>query len=61
MQMQLYRLPLAIARPNQHNQGLPSLLGQDILRHWRTVHDPTDSILEFTVRRSDGTVMLPNT
>lgn len=58
VQTQLYRFHLAIARPSQHNLRLPSLLGQHILRHWRTVHDPTDRILQFTVRSSDGTVML---
>ena len=58
-QNRLYFLRLAIAQPTQHNLRLPSLLGQDILRHWRTVHDPTERVLEFTVRRSDGMVMLP--
>jgi len=58
IQDRLYFLRVAIARPSQHNLQLPSLLGQDILRHWRTIHDPTERALEFTVRRSDGTVML---
>lgn len=56
-QAYMYYLGLAIARPSQHNLRLPSLLGQDMLRQWRTVHDPTDRVLQFTVRRSDGTVL----
>lgn len=29
--------------------GLPSVLGRDILQHWRMVHDPTNEILEFEI------------
>jgi hypothetical protein len=34
-----HREDLAIARPTTANQGIPSLLGWDILRHYRVVVD----------------------
>lgn len=53
-----YRLSLRIALPGQHNRLLPSLLGRDLLQHWRMVYDPTGQRLEFTVRRSDSTLQV---
>lgn len=32
---------------------LPSLLGQDILRNWRTIHEPALQRLEFMPRTAD--------
>ena len=34
---QVYRLFIDIARPTEHNENIPSLLGQDILRNWRVI------------------------
>ena len=47
-----YRLNLEIARPDAYNQEYPSLLGMDILSCWYTECDPTNDILQFTVRRT---------
>ncbi len=46
-----YRLNLEIARPDAYNADYPSLLGMDILSCWYTECDPTNDILQFTVRR----------
>lgn len=44
-----YRLPVRVGKPEDVDQRLPSLLGQDILRHWQTVHEPATGRLEFLV------------
>ena len=46
-----YRFNLEIARPDTYNADYPSLLGMDILSCWYTECDPTNDILQFTVRR----------
>lgn len=38
-----------------------SLLGQDILRHWRMVHDPIRGVVRFTVRQADATFPVQRT
>ena len=48
----LYRLEIDIAKPDGNNQSLPSLLGRDILGCWYTECDPTNGLLQFTVRRT---------
>ena len=48
----LYRLEIDIAKPDGNNQSLPSLLGRDILDCWYTECDPTNGLLQFTVRRT---------
>jgi hypothetical protein len=35
--------------------NMPSLLGQDIISRWRTVHDPTGGVLQATVVSADAT------
>ena len=44
-----YPILLVIAEPSRHNHRYPSLLGRDVLRHWRTVYDPTNGVAEFHV------------
>ena len=52
----LYAVELLIAEPNVSNDGLPSLLGRNIINNWRAAYDPTNGVLEFTVRRADRTL-----
>lgn len=53
--LQVYSLLVDIARPTQYNDGVPSLLGQDILRSWRVVHDRLANDLTFEVHLADFT------
>ena len=48
-----YRINVNIARPGDAGGQLPSLLGRDVIRHWRMDYDPTDHRLDFTVRDAD--------
>ena len=50
---QVYRLFIDIARPTEHNENIPSLLGQDILRNWRVIHDRLANDLTFEVQVAD--------
>ena len=50
---QVYHLFTDIAKPTEHNESISSLLGQDILWHWRIVHDRSSGELTFEVRLSD--------
>ncbi len=52
-----YRLQIAIAAPNRANATLPSLLGQDVLRHWQMLHAPARNRLEFESLHADFTLM----
>ena len=47
-----YRLDIGIAAPDANNRDFPSLLGRDILDCWYLECDPTNDILQFTVRRT---------
>ncbi len=49
----IYYVITAIPRPSEHNMGFPSLLGQDIIQHWRMVHDKPRDRLTFTAQRAD--------
>ena len=51
--LRVYRLFIDIARPTDHNQNIPSLLGQDILRSWRVIHDRLANDLTFEVHLAD--------
>lgn len=51
--VRLYTASLSVAKPTEYNMTVPSLLGQDILQHWRMVHDKPKDRLTFTVRRAD--------
>ena len=46
-----YPLDIGIAKPDEHNRNFPSLLGRDVLDCWYLESDPTNSLLQFTVRR----------
>ncbi len=49
----VYRAELAIAEPGEHNRGLPSLLGRDILNRWRLRYDAPANALEAQVDDAD--------
>lgn len=51
--VRLYTASLSVAKPTKFNLTVPSLLGQDILRHWRMVHDKPRNKLTFTVQHAD--------
>ena len=40
-------IDLWIAEPNAGNQSINSLLGLDVLRHWRMNFDPPNGLLQF--------------
>ena len=48
-----YRVTVRIGKPEDVDQRLPSLLGQDILQNWRTIHEPALGRVEFVVRTAD--------
>ena len=50
--LRLYGTTLSIAKPTKHNKDVPSLLGQDILKNWRMVHDKPRGQLSFTAQRA---------
>ncbi len=51
-----YRLEVALMEDAPDSEWIPSLLGQDVLRRWRTVHDPSVGALRARVRSADVTV-----
>ena len=51
--LRVYGLLIDIARPTEHNQNIPSLLGQDILRSWRVIHDRLANDLTLEVHLAD--------
>ena len=51
-----YDMDIWIATPQDAPAGLPCILGQDILKDLRMIHDPTDDVLTFHVRRADRTI-----
>ena len=54
--VRFYEVGLLIAEPNDTNEGLPSLLGRNVINHWRMVYDPSEDRLEFSVRHADRTL-----
>jgi hypothetical protein len=44
------QVDLRIAKPDGANEGLPSLLGLNVINHWYMEYDPVNGRLEFTVR-----------
>ncbi len=44
-----YPIDLSIYRPQDVPPGLPSLLGQDVLKHWAMHHSPSTNELSFEV------------
>ena len=51
-----YRVELLIAEPNPNAEGLPSLLGRNVINHWFMEYDPVNGRLDFTVRYADYTL-----
>ncbi len=45
-----YLLNIEISAPTKHNHRFPSLLGRDVLKHWRFVMDATQGQVTFTPR-----------
>ncbi len=54
----LYEIDLLIAEPHERGEGLPSLLGRDVINHWYMHYDPSNESLRFEVRRTDLTLSL---
>ena len=52
----LYEIELLKAEPDETNDSLPSLLGRNVINHWRMDYDPADDRLEFAVRHADRTI-----
>ena len=52
----LYVVELLIAEPHEGNEGLPALLGRDVINHWYMQYDPANARLECTVRHADYTL-----
>ena len=51
-----YVIELLVAEPTSEGEGLPSLLGRDIVNRWYMQYDPGTSRLECTVRHADFTL-----
>ena len=48
-----YIVTVRIGKPEDVDPRLPSLLGQDVPRNWRTIHEPALQRLEFIPRTAD--------
>jgi hypothetical protein len=48
-----YSVDLRIAEPKPELRTTPSLLGRDVINHWRIVYDPTAKVLTGEVLASD--------
>ncbi len=53
----VYLQTVGIAEPDDHNDSIPSLLGQDILQHWRVLHDRPANVLTIDAVQSDLTIV----
>ncbi len=51
--IRVYLVDLLIAEQREGNEGLPSLLGRDVINHWNVNYDPTNATLECAVRYAD--------
>ena len=49
----VYLVDLLIAESREGNEGLPSLLGRDVINHWNIRYDPANATLECAVRYAD--------
>ena len=47
---------LLIAEPSDTNNGLPSLLGRNVINRWYVEYDPANERLDIEVRHADRTV-----
>ena len=48
-----YEVELYVGKPEDVSHQIPSLLGQDVLKRWRMIHDPASDKLEIQPRDSD--------
>lgn len=55
--VRIYRIQIDIMPDVPKLHPMHSLLGQDILSRWRTVHDPTRGRLQATVISADRTLL----
>lgn len=53
-QMVTYRKQIDIAPVSDHNRWFPSLLGMDIIQHWRMICDVHNGELEFQAHQADN-------
>ena len=51
--MAAYQCEILIAEPTEHNERLPSLLGQDILQHWKITYDWRERLVLAEVHWAD--------
>lgn len=49
----IYLVEILIAAPGQANEGLPSLLGRDVINNWNIRYGPTNDALECVVHYAD--------
>lgn len=54
--LHLYELPVGLTEHDSDLEGVPSLLGRDILDRWKIVYCRPDNILSFEVRTADSSV-----
>lgn len=47
-------IKLRVMNPHAAIAQAPSLLGRDIIKHWRLIYEPSAAVLEAEVRYSDG-------
>ena len=52
----LYVLPIGLTEHDPDLEGVPSLLGRDILDRWKIVYCRPDNILSFEVKTADSSV-----
>ncbi len=55
-----YTIQLGIAPPSPDIMDIPSLLGRDIIDHWRMIYNPTRRNLSFTVISADFQLNVPS-
>ena len=52
--LHIYRIVLLVLPVEEKYEGMPSLLGRDILNYWDMDYSPTDDRLSFEVRWAEG-------
>lgn len=54
--IRVYELEVDVMEADGHTSKLPSLLGRDILDHWRMIYAPRAAQLDFEVLDADATI-----
>ena len=54
--IRVYELEVDVMEADDHTSELPSLLGRDILDHWRMIYAPRAAQLDFEVLAADATI-----